>query len=56
MEVELLKNIDQNDAEFPDKIFGKFNMNMFNIKKSASAMIERGPLMKAQEDMVRPTR
>ena len=54
--VELVKNIDQNDAEYPDKIYAKFDMNMFRIKKSASVLVERGPLMKAEEDVVRPTR
>ena len=60
--VELLKHMDQNDAEYPDKIYGKFDVNVGGglgfgtLQQSASVLIERGSMMKSEEDVVRPTR
>ena len=59
---ELLKHMDQNDAEYPNKFYGKFDVNVGRglkfgpLQQSASVLIERGPMMKAAEDVATPTR
>ena len=62
LSAELLRHMDQNDAEYPNKFYGKFDVNVGGglgfgtLQQSASVLIERGPMMNAEEDVVRPTR